>query len=222
MHIYNCGIATIRRKQENVCHNIHTSFCWFFRCNSTRSERSHGCDVCDFCFILDEVFVVQPSTQTVAENSGDAIFNCTIYALGQHWYVSEGLSDSKKNQDRGIHETSMIIDDIRNLKTHLLFVPSRISNDGLEITCYIYTQKTLVSEVAIMRVQGQFRAICRRVTFVTFARLLVCLHCFRTTRCRDRFHRQLDQCRRHARHVRSANNICRVSDFTLHDRTHVV
>ncbi len=125
--------------------------------------------------ISDEVFVVQPSTQTVAENSGDAIFNCTAYSLGQHWYVSEGLSDSKKNLDRGIHEMSVTIDAVTNLKIHLLYVPSRISNDGLEITCYIYTRYTVPSEVATMRVQGQFCAICRRVTFVRFARLLVCV-----------------------------------------------
>ncbi len=98
-------------------------------------------------------FIEQPTSQNASEGSS-VVFNCTAYSKGYYWTVDGQFIDHEDNQNRGLSKQDEIINDITDLKIHLLTVPATTMNDGITVECYIYSSETIGSESGVLQVQG--------------------------------------------------------------------
>ena len=71
--------------------------------------------------------------------------------------------DDEYNQNRGLSKQDEIINDITDLKIHLLTVPATITNDGITIECFIYSSITIGSDSGVLQVQGWKNLCCCHV-----------------------------------------------------------
>ena len=62
--------------------------------------------------------------------------------------------DDEFNQNRGLSKQDEIINDITDLKIHLLTVPATIMNDDITVECFIYSLITIGSDSGVLKVQG--------------------------------------------------------------------
>ena len=98
-------------------------------------------------------FIEQPTNQNASEGSS-VVFNCTAYSKGYYWTVDGQFIDHEDNKNRGLSKEDEIINDITDLKIHLLTVPATIMNDGITVKCYIYSSITVKSDSGVLQVQG--------------------------------------------------------------------
>ena len=98
-------------------------------------------------------FIKEPTNQNASEGSS-VVFNCTAYSKGYYWTVDGKYIDNKYNENRGLSKQDEIINDITDLKIHLLTVPATIMNDGITVECFIYSSITIGSDSGVLQVQG--------------------------------------------------------------------
>ena len=91
-------------------------------------------------------FIEEPTNQNVSEGSS-VVFNCTAYSKGYYWTVDGKFIDDEYNENRELSKQDEIINDITDLKIHLLTVPATITNDGITVECFIYSSITIGSAI---------------------------------------------------------------------------
>ena len=100
-------------------------------------------------------FVEKPTSVNTTQRS-IAEFNCTGYSQGFHWVINNRLPDHGDNSHRGLEEINEEVNSATNLNIHILRVPAKPKNNGVNITCVIYNFQSVPSDFVYLYVQGLF------------------------------------------------------------------
>lgn len=104
-------------------------------------------------FLSYTEFLHEPGSINITEGL-TATFNCTAHSIGFYWLINQRLPAHSYNSHRGLTADDRIINSATNLKEHLLHVPATLTNDGVNIQCFIFNQQAMPSNISVLMIQG--------------------------------------------------------------------